>query len=357
MFDNLSNKAISAELDGLMACLGVKEDGPLQHFLGPLRKKDVQGCVQAIAGQLGLPVRVSLSYVPKDFKAASAASFRSSALANTDWAGRGIESITAQVEMPDNLPMFGTRDLEGYPIRVRVSENCCEDPETFVGVMAHELSHVLLRSILYAQHDSELHADLVPILLGFRGVVQMGRTTVRWTTGDDLTRTHTTTYGYLTDSQFAFAYKKVKSILQQHQLDKNRVLELIEHVQHKLKEATQSLETFGDYLKYLDTHPPQRMKPADAQRVVQFHVWGYSKGWEIRIAEVKTTLAEADAFIKTLRHYTASSDDEVKERARGLELASEKLGEVTKAVTEDVKASRRYVSVFYRIRRFMRRRA
>jgi hypothetical protein len=354
MLDKLSNKEISDALDELMTCLGVKEEVSLKDLLALLREKNVQGCVQAIAAHLGLPISISLSYVPKDFEPGSDDGFRSSALARTDWTGHGIESITAQVAIPEHLPMFGTSDLQGYPIRVRVSENCWERPETLVAVMAHELSHVLLRSLYHSQHDSELHTDLVPILLGFRDVVQRGRKIVQCTTSGDVTTTHTTTYGYLTDSQFEFACDKVKDVLRQHQRDKKYLLGLVERMLHKLKKAAKSLETFRDYLRYLDTHIPERMRETDAQRVVKFHVWDYSKKWEDLIAEAKNKLERADAFVRPLSHYTGSGAEQLKEHTKGLELAFEKLGHVTKAITEDVKTLRRYVSFFYIIQKLIR---
>ncbi len=356
MFERIGNGVISSEIDELVDCLGVKEEAPLQDFLGPLRKQDVQGCVQAIAGHLGLSVRVSLSYVLKGANSSSTSGFRSSELVNTDWTGRGCGSITAQVTIPPALPMFGTRDLDGYPIQVRVSENCSKHPETLVAIMAHELSHVLLESLRYGQHYTELRADLVPLLLGFRGVVQRGRKIVRQTTNGNVTSTHTTSFGYLTDSQFAFAYSKIKDILRRHQLKKNHFLELISQAQHKLKKAVQNLETFEDYLKYLDAHPPRRMRVADAQSVVRFHVRDYNKEWKDCIADTVASLKKADGFIQPLKHYTSNAAEQVKKRTQGLELTSERIGQVMKAIIEDVKISRKYVGFLYRTKRMIQRR-
>ncbi len=167
MYEGLSNDDISNALAELITCFGVKEEMPFHDLVTLLRKKDTGGCVQEIATRLGLPVRISLSYVPKDFRPRTSNRFRTSALARTDWTGRGIEGITAQVSIPQHLPMFGSSGLHGFPIRVRVSENCHAYPDTFVAIMTHELSHVLLASLWSPHKDSELHTDLVPILLGF----------------------------------------------------------------------------------------------------------------------------------------------------------------------------------------------
>ncbi len=101
------------------------------------------------SARLGLPIRITLSYVSKEFRLGNTEGFRSSGLSRTDWTGRGVDGITAQVSIPDYLPLYGSVALAGYPISVRVSENCLERPETFLAIMAHELSHVLLRSLCH----------------------------------------------------------------------------------------------------------------------------------------------------------------------------------------------------------------
>ena len=142
MFDKLTNEEFQKAIDDVAATLGFKEDVFAATLLDLLRKQETQQCVQGIAAWLGLPIQIDLSYVSKDFKAGDKNRFHSSALSRTDWTGRGVEGITAQVAIPSRLPMFGSKEMEGYRISVRVSENCHERPETFIAVMAHELSHV-----------------------------------------------------------------------------------------------------------------------------------------------------------------------------------------------------------------------
>jgi hypothetical protein len=350
MFGNLSNEDISTAVDKLITCLGIKEETPFSDLLALLRKKDTQGCVQEIATRLGLPIRISLSYVPKDFRPGNTDRFRTSALAQTDWTGRGIEGITAQVSIPQHLPMFGSSGLQGYPIPVRVSENCHEHPETFVSIMAHELSHVLLASLWHPEKDSELHTDLVPIILGFRDIVQRGRKTVQSTTSGDVTTTRTTTYGYLTDSQCDFACSHVMGILKSHKCKKNRLIELVEKLHRKLHMATRYLARFRDYLGYLDMHPVRKMRQDDARRVVQFHAWDYTRNWEIGITQVRTSVETAERFVRPLSHYTSSAVEQLEEHAKSLGLASEQIDQVTEGITGGVRTLRRYVPLLYRLR-------
>lgn len=351
MFESLTNADISNAVDELITCFGVKEEVPFQDLIALLRKKDVEGCVQEMAIRLGLPVRISLTYVQKDFRPGFTDGFHSSALARTDWTGRGIEGIIAQVSIPEYLPMFGTLGLQGYPIRVRVSENCHADPDTFVAIMAHELSHVLLASLWHPQKNNELYTDLVPILLGFHEVVRRGRSTYESTTSGNTTTTQTTTYGYLSDSQFDFACSYLTGILQHHQRDKKHLIEVVKKLKRKLKKAVCSLAAFRDYFNYCDRHLPDKMRKEHAERIVQLHVHDYSRQWESCISAAKTSQEVADYFVRHLNHYTRSAVEQLKTHTQIVELANVEISKVTEEITKDEKILRRYVGLIYRIRR------
>jgi len=351
MLDRLSNGEIATALNELISCFGVKEDLPSGALIALLRKKKTEECVQEIAHRLSLPIRISLSYVPKDFRPDNTDGFRSTALSRTDWTGRGIEGITAQVSIPQHLPMFGTSGLQDYPIKVRVSENCHAHSSAFVAIMAHELSHVLLASLMSPHKDSELHADLVPILLGFRDAIRQGRKTIESTTSGNTTTTHITTYGYLTDSQFEFACSHVTRIIVRHQRDKKHLMKAVKQLQRKLKVAERSLAAFRDYFKYLDKKPPDKMRPEHAQRVVQLHAQDCIRDWNVRIAEFRTSQEAAELFVQGLHHYTSNAIERIKTHTQVVELANAKLGEITKAITKNKRILRRYVGIIYRSRR------
>ena len=355
MFNRLSNDEITNALDELITCLGVKEEMDSHDLVALLEKEDTEGCVQEIAARLGLSIRINLSYVPKDYRPGNTNRFYTSALAQTDSNGRGIEGIFAQVSIPQHLPMFGMSGLQGYPIPVRVSKNCHAYPDTFVAIMAHELSHVLLASLWSTHKDSELHTDLVPIILGFRDVVRRGRKTIESTTNGDTITTQTTTYGYLTDSQFEFACNYVAGLLHRHSHEKKRLLKVVEQVQGKLNKATRSLASFREYFRYLDLHPPKRMRKEHAERVVQLHGRDYSLEWERRITAVRKSMEIAEAFAGPLNHYWTSTVEQLTTHIRELEVASAELDRLKKASTKDERILRKYVDFIYRFRRTLRR--
>jgi Zn-dependent peptidase ImmA (M78 family) len=63
-------------------------------------------------------------------------------------------------------------NLNNFPINVWISENCKDKPETFMTIMAHELSHVLLHSLRHKEMDNEIYTDITAILLGFSVVIK-----------------------------------------------------------------------------------------------------------------------------------------------------------------------------------------
>lgn len=349
MLEELSNKDIAVALDEVIACVGVREEMPYRDLLVLLRKNDPQGCAQEIAARLRLPIHINLSFV----KPGSADGFRTTALAQISRVSHGI---AATVEMPQHLPMFGTSGLQGYPIRVRVTENCYQHPKTFVAILVHELSHLLLASLYHPKKDSELHTDLVPIALGFRDVVRRGRKAIRSNTSGNLISTQTTTYGYLTDSQFDYACDYVRAILKRHQQAKDRLAELIAQLQRKLHAATRKLAAFHHYLEYLDAHPTGKMKEEDARRAVQCHTGGYCRDWESGIASARAAIENAEESTRPLNRYTSSEVGQMQEHTSTIELATQALDSVGASIAQDLRTLRRYVPLSHQLRGWVVRR-
>lgn len=343
MFEELTTDDVALALDEVVALLGVSEEVPCQDLVEFVRRNDAQGCVQGIADRLRLPIRISLSYVSRD----SVDGFRTTALAQT---GGGTQGITAQVEMPQSLPMFGTSGLEGYLVRVRASENCDRQPAVFITIMLHELSHVLLATLLSPRKDSELHTDLVPIALGFRDILRQGRKVSRSTQIGNQIHTATTTYGYLTDHQFDFACDRVAGMLKSHRAAKSRLEGLVARTQLSLRATTSMLEELHRCLEYLDGHPVQKMRQDDARRVVQMHAGDYGKDWESGIMSARASAEEAKEATRAVSCYTRGVVERMQESVRELELSCDELGPVHETIAQDVRLLRRYLPTFLRLR-------
>ncbi len=355
MLDRLSNDDVTKAIEELVACFGVKEDMPYDRLISLLQAGQVEECVQEVASRLGLPVRIKLVYVPKGYRRDSPR-FHSTALARADRMGRGIEGIVAQVLIPQHLPLFGSSSLRGYPIEVHVTEDCHVYPHTFVAIIAHELAHVLLASLLSPHRDSELHADLVPILLGLRDVVRRGRRTIETTRCGNTVTTHVTTYGYLTDSQFEWACSYIARIVERHRHDQIRLAELVTCLGRSIAGAERRLTVFREYLDYLGRNPPSRMQPEHAQRVVQLFGQDWNGEWSARIAEVKGRRQAAEAFLRGVSGYTGGTVEGIRGHTQALEAAMVTVGEITKAIAKDEAILRRYISPFYRVWRALLRR-
>ena len=345
MIDRLTNQEVTIAFDELIPVLGVKEEVDTRGLVNHARKKDIEGCVIGIARCLGLPIKVNISYVPEDYRQEYKDGFQTSSLSGTDDTGHGTESITAQVFIPKDLPMFGTSTLNNFPVAVRVGENCYQHPDTFVAVIAHELSHILLASIGYLKKDNELHTDLVPILLGLRKTVRRGRQIIWVESKGNQEITHTITYGYLPDEQFDFACSYVEKLVNQHTREKKEFQKFTNHVCEKVGKATKNLMDFKVYFKHLDEHPVVKMKKEHADRIVQLHGQDFSQDWDKQIDDIVVVTEKAASLVKDLDHYTKNAIEMLKSHKQALKSASITLDRISGEIVEDRKILEKYVGI------------
>lgn len=353
MLDRLRNGEISTALDELIAFLGVKEDIKSHNLVNLLRDQGAKTCVQEIAHSFGLPVRIELSYVPENFIPNNPNRFHSTAVAKTDWTGQGVEGITAQVAIPSYIPTYGSASLNNYPIQVRVSTNSHLYPDTFITLMAHEISHVLLASIRSDHWNSELHTDLVPVVLGFKNIMTRGRKVIENNTSGNQTITETSTFGYLTDAQFEFACRYVTRLLSRYKKSKKRLLAALKQTESKVMETGESLYNFRKYFDYLDHKPPEKMRRDHALKLVELHAQDYSREWENKIENAKKTVKNEKAFAVGLKHYRKGTSDLVKTHIHSLNLAFNEMNKLHGVISENNEILRRYVGLFYKLREFL----
>jgi len=348
MIDNVGDDEIRAAVQQLAASLGLKDDESAEELLKRLENRDTQGCVQEIATRLRLPVRIDLSYISSNFKAGDSRRFETSYLSRTDGDGHGVDGITAQVDIPRLLPVFGSPELNGYVIRVRVSENCGRNPHSFVTIMAHELSHVLLGALWHPMRDSELHTDLVPLLMGFRQCVRSGRRVVTTSVTDSGSATETTTYGYLTDSQFECACRSVQECLSEHLNQKEDLLRCADLIRMQIRRAEEELVLFRTYLGIVDSRRTRRMKESDARQIVALHEWNRTGPLEAEIAKAKLTVEGVRCFAEGLNHYTGASLIRLKECKAKADNACQCMSPLLEAVESDLKVLQKHIGLAHR---------
>ena len=281
--EEIDNNYIETAIDELVDIIGVKENIDTNSSLNLLYKGDIKGCIQNIATYLGLPIEIVLTYVSESDTSGSngnssinntESKFESSDLVKTGYKGLGSQGITAQVFIPQDIPFYGSKRLNGYPIKVRVSKNCVDYPQTLIAVISHELSHILLAAIGSKKTHNEVYTELTPLLLGFSRIIFDGRKTVE-TSYDygvlsTTSRTRTTTYGYFDDKQFNFAYSKIKKILGKNVSRKNTFSKEIDRFEKKNRAYLKYLSLFKNMLSYIESNKNIKINKTDSNRIVSF---------------------------------------------------------------------------------------
>jgi len=91
------------------------------------------------------------------------------------------------------------------------------------------------------------------------------------------------------------------------------------------------------------------MKQNDAQRVVQFHVWGYTRNWDVSIKQVQASVEAAEKLVQPLSHYTSSAVEQLEEYVKNIGATSEQIDQVVKCIIADIKNMKRYIPLFHRL--------
>ena len=277
MKDVLSDSDIETALNELMSSVGVRSD-VAWHDIRLAIQGDPKQAISMIAAHMGLPVVVSLKILPLGYRPAASDGFKSTSLVGFDYNGEAA-GITAQVKIPHSLPHYGSNAMQGYPIDVVVSAEVVNEPDVFITVMAHEFSHIVLYSMRHIQKEDEFYTDLTAMLSGFSKVMKSGRYVVKKTTNSYgssfVTHTTTTRYGYLSDSNFEYAYIAARSAVQKFDEQVWRIRKLISNALVINHRAEQAVLDFKAYLKDLDSQSPQSMSSSDAKKIVVYHQNGY----------------------------------------------------------------------------------
>jgi hypothetical protein len=355
--EGVSNEYINNAIDELATQLGVKEPIAVQTILKPVRAGTIKGCTEGIAQYLGLPIEVNLSEAP----------FESTDLTRTDYADRGVAGITAQVSIPSYLPSYGTPGMKKFPIFVRVSGSCLKYPVTFAAIMAHELSHIVLHSLQHRERDNEFYADLTAMILGFSHVMKDGRKVQETQTVEQMnliiysrtvTQTTTTTYGYLSDSQFELAFDKIEKIIRYYRTScrepKQEFARRLSNYEKKILVYKQQLLKFNRFTGDIDKKRVTRMAQEDAAKLVAFHQPGYVDRFadvltrnEEKLKQiydrVPTGLSKSTGF-----HYTTRTADSLRALCNDVDVLLSHLEQECTLLKNDIGVLKKYVGLLAR---------
>ena len=363
--DRIDNKYINGAIDELVGSLGIKESIPIKTIREPFCAGKVKESIETMANYLGLPIVVNLQYVPATYQRRNIEGgntgdgFESSSLVKTDSAGRGIEGITAQVSIPSYLPFYGTPKLQGFRISVKISDNCRKHPETFIALMAHELSHVLLHSLWHKEKNNEIYTDLAAMILGFSAVINTGRKVVETQNYGTFSQTSTTTYGYLSDKQFYFALNRAKRILQDKTTSwndlKGRTLQKLTACKKQLHLYRKMLYELNKFIEYLDKNPERKIRKEDVPKVIEIHGPNYIERFASALRNNEKKLKEveflySDRFKHPHHHYTMQRLDSLRMFCENLNALVLDFTSESDLVSNDVAILRRCFSFFDRLK-------
>jgi hypothetical protein len=116
---------------------------------------------------------------------------------------------SACILVPERIPRYGTSELNDYKCLAVISEALVNESfESFVYGIAHEISHIVLKSTRNLLHQSEVATDLTAMILGFREIMRTGRSVRIIKDNSSMIRK----IGYLNDIQFEFAYDMMSEL-------------------------------------------------------------------------------------------------------------------------------------------------
>ena len=355
----VKNDYIEKALSELVSVFGTKEPIDHQKIISLVRSKKINEAIKKIALYLGLPIEVNISYVPEGYQPSNNDGFQSTHIVKTDWRGRGTSGITAQVSIPPNLPLYGTSRMVNFPINVRLSENYAENPATLIAVMAHEFSHIVLYSILHQEKENEYYTDLTAMLLGFATTMRVGRkvtkkigtsTTPGILAGSTTTYMRTTTYGYLSDENFNFAFNKIKTILNEQKIAKKKLIQKLDQSQKQLAKIKKLSSYFEKYLEYLDKNLNRKISKEDGYKISVFHQPGYTDNFQFVIRKKELISDNFLKFLENLKTYTPGSLKTIEEYETRLKLTNEELAKQHLLLRKDVDVLKEYVNFFYKLK-------
>ncbi len=339
---------IETTIEELKDYFGIKKPISGKNIFSLIKNGKVKEAIKLIAWQLDLPVDVNVIVVSKGYKSNS--QFCSKHLAKVN--RYGSEGIIAQVSIPASLPLYGSLDLNGYVIDVKISESCIKYPKSFTVVMAHELSHVLLYSLRHPKKNNEIYTDLLAMMLGFQTIFRDGRkvTTTEEQTGimETIVKTTTTTYGYLSDEQFDFAFEKINSILKEYRKQKHILSKELKKFTKLLSKYEKLLFKFQKFVEYLSKNTDKNISAKDGKKIATFFQIGYIDELTLYGNISRKHSKVIKDFLKNLSRYTT----QILTYIEKLKSDFKKLKEKLKLLKENIKVIEKYVDFIYKIRIF-----
>lgn len=290
----VNRKYIESAINELNDLIGTKYLESGIDILKSLKQSNVREAIKNIAEELTLPVDINLLY-EGEISGNQFNSFVSNSLVKYD--KYGSEGIYAQVHIPNDLPFYGSPQFTNFEIKVFTNRKILIHEDTFVMVIAHELSHILLESLRFVKKNNEIYVDLVQILLGFGDFYKRGRVIVEKISE---TQYKKTTIGYLTDDNVSFAYDYIEKINIKNKELKNEFNLKCREVTKCKEGVEKKLKYLEFYLHKLDSKKAPIMKE-HTDSIIQMHDLNFLVGLKSRTSKLSILLDEIIKNISILR--------------------------------------------------------
>ena len=352
MDNELPNEYIDSAIEELANSIGIAEPINAKQIISLIRHSQIKEALKLIALQLNLPVDINIISVPDNYQHQNSNNkYTTTSLTEKEINGVS-HGITAQVEIPSNLPRFGSPIMNGFTINIKISEKATKEPQAFALVIAHELSHVLLYSLNHPQKENEFYTDITAMMSGFLYVFQNGRIRVKTEGYVDYnkTRTTTTTYGYLNDSQFVFAVNKINCILQGHRTKSAQLGSELNKYRLMIRGYMNCLNQFQEYIKFFSIKTSKLISAQDGIKIASFFKPGYIDDLITQMERYGQIHQPVQKFIDDLCCYTVSSSKQVESYIRNLEIETKNVSASKKAIKKDIKVLSRNISLLYKMK-------
>ena len=352
MENEIPNKYIDDIINEIERSIGVTEPINGNNIFSFVRAGKKKDALKLIAFQLNLPINIYTTEVPDNYQVQNNSNtFKTRSLSKIRRQG-GSDGITAQVHIPGNLPRFGSSMMNGFPVNIKICQKLTKNPVVFTLVIAHELSHILLYSLNHPHKENEFYTDIAAIMSGFLYVFRDGRviTKIDDLIFTDTVRTTTSTYGYLNDSQFDFAFKKINLLLQNKRREKVDLEIILSKNLKLLKACEKIIFQFQKFLKYSWQNPSQKISENNGVRISTFFQSGYIDNLVLQMKGYRDKRLIIQNFLKELFCYTRQNSKQLLVYSDTIKKDSIEMQSLNVSLKNDLKLLKMYASYGYKLK-------
>jgi len=251
---------IDETLKSLYSLLGIHENLSPKEVYRWINREEINKANKVITEHIGIPNPVYVEFV----KGEELLSFSLTERENPSF-------ITAQIEIPHNLPIYGDPMLKNIPIRIKLNDELRNKPKEIIGgILAHENTHLILNLLHYQERKKEIDTDLASIVLGLGDLMKKGKSYIDIHFNLLYTEYRTEIFGYLDEESFEYAYKKVKTDYDVYNEWKLNILKKIEKAQKLINRNKKIYNRFQKNHNWIIQNLNSvRVKPNDSRKFVE----------------------------------------------------------------------------------------